>query len=81
MTTAAGFAVARTFFSRFARRGIYAAAVIFLRPLSALRAFYAFVVFFNVFLEHVTAFFTFVFKKRHFSFLPNYFNIAGTDCQ
>lgn len=81
MTTAAGFAVARTFFSRFARRGIYAAAVIFLRSLSALRAFYAFVVFFNVFLEHVSAIFTFVFKKRHILYLRGYFSIANAFCQ
>lgn len=73
MTAAAGFAVARTLFRRFASRGIYAAAVIFLGFLSALRTFYAFVVFFNIFLEHVTAFFTFVFKKRHFCFPPELF--------
>ena len=81
MTTAAGFAVTRTFFRRFARRGIHASAVILFGFFSALRTFYAFVVFFNVFLEHVSAIFTFVFKKRHILYLRGYFNIANAFCQ
>ena len=65
VTTAAGFAVPRAVYFFRAGGGINRAAVILSGFFPAGRAFYFFVVLFNVFLENFAAFRAFVFKKKH----------------